>query len=70
MASSPSLSLSIPGVSVTNESVVLYLVALELGGETWSVRRRFAEFAALHAAVRRGVPPEAMPELPPKSMRL
>ena len=65
-----SIGLTVPGWSVGADGGVLYLVHLEKNGVEWNVRRRFQEFVALHAEVRRHIAPDALPDLPPKQLRL
>jgi len=48
----------------------MYLIHLSRNEVDWNVRRRFQEFVALHAIVKRHLAPDLMPELPPKQMRL
>ena len=66
------LSVSIPGVQVVGDTHAVFVLSISRGPSSWSVKRRFADFEKLHAAVKRSglLPPDAGVELPPKTLRL
>ncbi|RYG42801.1 hypothetical protein EON68_01355, partial [archaeon] len=71
MSASSGVSITIPGVAANAESkVVTYTLAVEAQGVSWIVKRRFKQFAALHAQLLSVLPTDAVPELPPKQMRI
>lgn len=44
---------------------VVYVIRVGMAGDSWEVRRRYSEFAALHAAI---TPPAPPAPLPPKNL--